>query len=105
MEQELKLSLLFEEPPTKYGLRGDEPLWQEFAKISNNIDLPSDAEQLLLLLYRLFFFLVGEELKPDKFIYLQRLNKGGMSAGKVSTDFWIENAFPLLIERYTKLVK
>ncbi|MDP8033031.1 DUF3396 domain-containing protein [Pasteurella atlantica] len=52
---------------------------------------------------------IGSALKPvtilqNEYGYdVKEFNFGGMSGGGISSNFWIEKAFPLLIKRYKQL--
>ena len=91
---------LFDKKPTQWGLRGDPFLWEELQEhFSTKIWMANkdDFEQELMTAFQL---LTGEELVANRTILIERYQSGGMSNGMISSDFWIENAFPLLIERY-----
>lgn len=66
------IARLFETQPIQWGLRGE-----------------------------LFKSLVGQYPTAGKNIYVEKYDVGGMSRGMVSSDFWLQKAFPLLIERAT----
>jgi hypothetical protein len=94
------ISSYFEISPSQWGLRGDHALWDAFEKATVHSDIPSTAEELEILLYDLFKKLTGEEPEKGKIFYSQQYNNGGMSGGCICSDFWIETAFPLIIQRF-----
>lgn len=94
------LSELFEEEPDKYGLRGDPYLWDYYKQFFSNIEFPYSETHFCDDIYRLFVDITGEQLRPDTKVYVNEFCGGGMSSGYVSGAFWINEAIPLLVERY-----
>lgn len=89
-----------------YGLRGDPLFFKELKMLLKDKPLPENEELLELILNESFSKLTENE--PEKsytetFIFVQRYNKGGMSSGCVSLNYWFEIEFPFFIEKYKSL--
>lgn len=97
------ISSLFDEPPLQWGLRGDPGLWDELKRKTSNLQMPQSAEKLEHILYNLFEDSTGHKPDPGKNYYVSEFDKGGMSRGMVSSDFWIEKGLPVIIKRYFDL--
>jgi len=91
---------IFLEEPVRWGLRGDPYLWEEFKCYFKNVSFPESSEVLLEQLEEAFLKLTGHTVKHDEYIFIKRYDKGGMSSGHVSPQFWEEKAFPFLIAKY-----
>jgi hypothetical protein len=100
------LSKLFEVVPIQWGLRGDPYLWEEMKIRGEKISIPETSEKLNLLLHQLFYELTGVEIEPGKNIFIPRYGaeSTGMSKGFVCCNFWIETGFPLILDRYNRIV-
>lgn len=90
----------FEQPPSQWGLRGDPILWNEMQIEFKKIDLPTNSRELNSLLREVFKRLTDKRAEKDKTILVKRYDKKGISGGFVSCNFWLEEGFPLIIERY-----
>ena len=100
---ENNLENLFEVEPSGWGLRGDPYLWQEMKSrilFSKDIYTARDFDNLL---NKLFLELTGSMPRNNDFIFVERYNLGGMSSGHVSSEFWLNRAFPMLLERFEEL--
>ena len=95
------LEPLFFREPHQWGLRGDPYLWRDLrtALANKNANTSDDLHKMLIEGYKK---LTKKALKPNEEIRIERYNSGGMSGGFVSSNFWIETGFPLLLERYKK---
>lgn len=98
------LSSIFDEKPSGWGLRGDPYLWEELKKEFKEVVLPKTEEEFLSLLREKYKSITNVSLDEDKHIYIERFSNGGMSSGQISPAFWREDALPLLLERYRKLI-
>jgi hypothetical protein len=94
------VSKLFLEKPPTWGLRGDPHLWEAMKTSCQHLPLPATAEAMEQLLGECFYQLVGENLRQGSETYLKSFDHGGMSGGRISHDFWLETAFPLLLSRW-----
>lgn len=95
----------FNELPTQWGLRGDPFLWDEMKVSFEKINLPVSSREFERLLHKFFQELTSERPEKGKTIFIERYNKGGMSGGFVSCDFWLEKGFSLLIQRYIEEIE
>ncbi|MGV3524331.1 MAG: hypothetical protein ACO1RX_08905 [Candidatus Sericytochromatia bacterium] len=96
------LAELFDVPPTRWGLRGDPPLWQALAQGALHEDWPASPADLTATLERLFENVTAYPLNHAEPVYVAACDQGGLSAGLVSPAFWRETVLPLLQERYAR---
>ncbi|MCF8465257.1 MAG: hypothetical protein K9G41_10470 [Flavobacteriales bacterium] len=96
-----QLHQLFEPKPETWGLRGDPYLWQEMQRSMQSGTAPQTVEELEQLLHQRFFELTGSRAEGEGSIHVEKFEHGGMSSGHVSIEFWLQTAFPLLLQRAT----
>ncbi|MDP8100239.1 hypothetical protein [Phocoenobacter atlanticus] len=92
---------LFEELE-QWGLRGDPYLWRTLKERFKYSSI-SNTEEFHSFLIDTFKDKAAGEPTKDKNYYVKEFNFGGMSSGGISSNFWIEKGFPLLIKRYKQL--
>ena len=91
-------------PPPHYGLRGDPSLWKWIqVRFENEKQWTADSFEKMIV--DTFTLLTGEIPQKGKNFYIQQLNLGGMSGGMISSDYWIDVGFPLLIDRFRQTDK
>ena len=95
----MRISDLFEEKPEQWGLRGDPYLWEDMKEEFASVPISVSAEAFSKMFYAAFEKLVKVPLSPGIFPYCLKYAHGGMASGKISGDFWIETALPLLVGR------
>ncbi len=97
------LSVIFENKPEQWGLRGDPYLWDEMkeAFVGKNLDV--STRDLANEICEYYEKVVGEPLKYGAMVFVERFAHGGMSSGHVSGKFWICRGIPLLIENFNKI--
>lgn len=100
MSNEIFVLKYFDPAPIQWGLRGDPHLWEDMKTQIANTPIPNSTAEFEQILHRLVQKLVGEPPQKGKNIYIKKYATGGMSSGMVSSDFWLERAFPLLIQRF-----
>jgi hypothetical protein len=100
MQADKTIAHLFQEEPTRWGLRGDPYLWREMQAALGSYVYPSTEEQLTVLLEQTYQQLTGTPLSNPDPVFVERYSHGGMSSGSVSPQFWTEQAIPLLRSRY-----
>lgn len=93
----------FDPPPFQWGLRGDPQLWQEMKAKMEVVNIPATAPELERLLHKQFKELTGEEAKKGTRIFIRGYDTGGMSGGIVSSSFWLDTGFPLIIQRFIEM--
>ena len=98
-----RLSRLFEDPPEKWGLRGDPQLWDEMRHVIDHYPFPTDVDELEIILKKCFKDLTGQDMVEGGQVYVERYNAGGMSGGFVDCGFWTDRGMPLLSRRFEKL--
>lgn len=94
------VSKYFDPEPIQWGLRGDPNLWRDMKQKTESTNIPTTANELEKLLHLLFKELVGEAPQKGKFIYVKKYESIGMSSGMVCSDFWLDNGFSQIIQRY-----
>jgi hypothetical protein len=100
MHADKTIAQLFQEEPTRWGLRGDPHLWRDMQAVLGSYAYPGTKEQLTVLLEQTYQQLVGTPLSDPEPVFVERYSHGGMSSGFVSPQFWAEEAIPLLLSRY-----
>ena len=100
MPTDKTIARLFQEEPTRWGLRGDPNLWQEMQATLASHAYPGTEAQLTELLEQTYQQLTGALLSNYDPVFVERYSHGGMSSGYVSPPFWAETAIPLLQARY-----
>lgn len=84
-----------------WGLRGDPYLWDDLARVFNQVPIPHSAETLSAMLEAAFFTLTAQPFQTmDGPFGVERYAHGGMSSGGISPEFWRDKAFPLILERF-----
>ena len=94
------VSKYFDPEPIQWGLRGDPHLWRDMKLKTAKTNIPTTGNGFEKLLYKLFKELTGEDPQKGKNIYVKKYETIGMSKGMISSDFWLDKGFSLLIQRY-----
>lgn len=97
------LSLIFENKPEQWGLRGDPYLWDEMRDIFGGESLDISERDLANEICEYYEKTVGEPLKYGSQVYVERFAHGGMSSGHICGEFWICRGIPMLIENFKKI--
>ena len=100
----MKLSIIFEEKPERWGLRGDPYFWDYLKKRAENMDIISLGE-LEKWIKEEYFTLSGKALtdKYMDFAVIKQFAHGGMSSGGVDNRWWTKEGIPLLKSRLAAL--
>lgn len=103
----LKMALLFDPEPDRWGLRGDPHVWRALRAHLSGTDLPPTVDEAVSLLRAAFSELVGLDVvsDPASSVYREQHSHGGMSSGMISLDTWRERLIPLLSERARTLLE
>ena len=101
-KKNMKLSVIFEEKPERWGLRGDPYFWDYLKERSENMDIIS-SDQLEQWIKEEYLSLSGKPLtdKYMDFAVIKQFAHGGMSSGGVDNGWWINEGIPLLKSRLT----
>lgn len=99
----IKLSVIFEDEPNSWGLRGDPYLWREMKQSLKDVKLPDSQQSLKELIEQTYETLTGFSITHEEHVHIERFAHGGMSSGMVSQHFWMKEAIPLLLSRYMSL--
>src|SRR5688572_17353541 len=99
MPKEKTLSQIFQEEPSRWGLRGDPYLWREMKRVLGDLEYPDTEEAFSILLEQTYEQLTGVSIKESHSVFVERYTHGGMSSGHVAPEFWTGQAFPMLRER------
>ena len=92
-------SILLEDEPTQWGLRGDPLLWREMKARLGAISIAVAPDDLERILHELFEELTGKTLNEHEPIFVKRYDRGGMSSGMVCPEFW-RAAVAATVSRY-----
>lgn len=87
--------------PKRWGLRGDPFLWDYLKSFYSSVQIPYSTKSLKQDIYRIFKQFTGEFPTKGKNYFVKDFSKpnSGMSSGCLSSDFWLNDAIPLLIKR------
>lgn len=100
----MKLSIIFEEKPERWGFRGDPYFWDYLKEHAENMEIIS-PEELEEWIKEEYLSLSGKPLtdKYMDFVVIKQFAHGGMSSGGVDNRWWMEKGIPLLKNRLTTL--
>lgn len=96
------VSVIFEEKPKQWGLRGDSYLWEDMQKVFSTVPITISQDDFVKKFELAFEEITGTPLTYDDYICFPKYAHGGMSSGQISGEFWIDKALPLLLERLRK---
>ena len=96
----VKLSVIFEEKPKRWGFRGDPYFWDYLKNLAEDMDMIS-PDELENWIKGEYFSLSGKRLTGEymDFAVVEQFAHGGMSSGGVSNEWWVETGIPLLKSR------
>ncbi len=102
---DLKLSMIFEDKPQRWGLRGDPYFWDYLKEQAKNRNILS-PDELEAWIKQEYYSLSGKVLTDEymDFAVIKQFAHGGMSSGGVDNRWWIEEGIPLLKDRLAKLI-
>jgi hypothetical protein len=90
--------------PQQWGLRGDPYLWREIRKRFLDYGVSKSLEDFDSELALQFQEMVGVPFTTNQEnVFVDRYDKGGMSSGRISPEWWREIGIPLLRERFILL--
>ena len=100
----MKLSVIFEEKPERWGFRGDPYFWDYLKNIAENMDMIS-ADELEKWIKEEYLSLSGKPLTDEymDFAVIEQFAHGGMSSGGVDNEWWVNEGIPLLKSRLASL--
>ena len=100
----MKLSVIFEEKPKRWGFRGDPYFWDHLKERAEKMDIVSPAE-LEKWIKEEYFSLSGKALTDEygDFAVIKQFAHGGMSSGGVDNKWWMNEGIPLLKSRLKAL--
>ena len=100
----MKLSVIFEPKPERWGFRGDPYFWDYLKEKAENMDINS-PEELENWIKEEYLFLSGKPLTGEymDFAVIKQFAHGGMSSGGVDNRWWTEKGIPLLKSRLKAL--
>ena len=94
------VSMIFEEKPEGWGLRGDPFLWDDLHTAFTSIPLPCSESRFTELFKKAFQELTNHPFSPEPdILWVEKYAHGGMSSGGISIEFWQGRALPLLVNR------
>ena len=95
-------SVIFEEEPKQWGLRGDPYLWREMKEECAGKKFPFFEDEIVEYVGRKFAEVSGVPLTYDAKPYVEKFAHGGMSSGHLAGVFWMGRGIAKLIENYRK---
>lgn len=100
----MKLSVIFEEKPERWGFRGDPYFWDYLKNLAENMDMIS-ADELEKWIKEEYLSLSGKPLTDEymDFAVIKQFAHGGMSSGGVDNEWWVNEGIPLLKSRLASL--
>ena len=100
----MKLSVIFEEKPEVWGLRGDPYFWDYLKERAEDMGIVS-PEVLERWIQGEYFSLSGKDMTDYQagFAVIEQFAHGGMSSGGVDCMWWMEEGIPLLKRRLAAL--
>ena len=100
----MKLAVIFEEKPKRWGFRGDPFFWDYLKKQAEHMEIisPDELENWIKEEYQ---SLSGKALTDEymDFAVIKQFAHGGMSSGGVDNGWWMDEGIPLLKSRLTAL--
>jgi hypothetical protein len=90
---------LFLDTPYQYGLRGDVGLWQEFKDHFAKTPLPQNFREVPELITNAGMYLAGVSFYDKATFHVEKYDSGGMSGGVIYSDFWLNEAIPVMVAR------
>ena len=96
----MKLSTIFEkEPNSGWGSRGNPGFWDYLKERAIEKEMPISEDELEAWIKNEHLKLTGKELTAESDVYVEAFDEGGMSAGRVTGEWWIVLGIPLLKDR------
>lgn len=99
LSKDMTIGKLFFDNPGQYGYRGDVGLWDDLEKHFESQELPENEHLLPTIISNAIIKLTGNSVFNQKTFAVDKYNKGGMSGGTISNEFWTRKAIPLLMAR------
>lgn len=98
-------SCLFQRQPFQFGFRGDLPLWDDLEKNFQSLPFPVNEDELTTQIHSEIEKLTKHRILEQEKFFVEKYNKGGMSGGYVSSQFWIRKAIPIILSRFKEMKK
>ena len=100
----MKLSVIFEEKPERWGFRGDPYFCDHLKGLAEEMDIIS-PDELETWIKEEYYSLSGKPLTDEymDFAIIKQFAHGGMSSGGVDNTWWMEEGIPLLKSRLTAI--
>ena len=100
----MKLSVIFEDKPGRWGFRGDPYFWDYLKNLAKDMDIIS-PDELEEWIKREYLSVSGKALtdKYGDFAVVKQFAHGGMSSGGGDNLWWLDEGIPLLKKRLAAL--
>ena len=100
----MKLSVIFEDKPGRWGFRGDPYFWDYLKTLAKDMDIIS-PDELEEWIKREYLSVSGKALtdKNGDYAVVEQFAHGGMSSGGVDNLWWLDEGIPLLKKRLAAL--
>ena len=99
------LSIIFEDEPKQWGLRGDPFLWEELREECTGKEFPYHEDEIVEMVCKKFEIVSGVPLTYDARPYVEKYAHGGMSSGHLSGLFWIGRGMAKILDNFKKAEK
>ena len=99
------LSIIFEDEPKQWGLRGDQYLWAELREECIGKEIPIKEDEIVRMVCKKFESVSGVPLTYDARPYVEKYAHGGMSSGQLYGVFWIGRGMAKILENYKNYKK
>lgn len=85
----------------QWGLRADPHVWRALRERLADVPTPAGEDDVRRAYAAAFGAITGLDLdaEPERRVYLEDLDHGGMSGGVVDLEWWRTKGLPLLVER------
>ena len=98
----MTVSVIFRERPTNWRFKGDICLWEQLEQVFREIKLPYNEEEFLEKLYLSIEEMIGERIEDGMDIGVDMFDCGELRSEKITYDFWMNTAIPILVDRLNK---
>lgn len=102
-----KIKEIFKKKPTRWGLRGDDVLWEKMCESVGDLEIPKENSKLHEILSHVYEEHTGKPIGEGEEFYVEELKSpfpGGMSSGYVSSEWWQEVGIPFLMDKAASLI-
>jgi len=103
----MKIKKVFKKKPTRWGLRGDDVLWDKLCESIGDLNMPKDVTEFRVRLSLAYKEITGYVIGTGGDFFVESLKSklpGGMSSGYVCSEWWLTIGVPFLVDQATSLI-